>query len=168
MNKIAKNLNLLSRKIQNLVQISSEIFENQIVQKRYIELIQTRLYDKGVDSDNKELQTDTSKIRAGNRSNYYSDTTVFIKGQKGQKASNVTLKDTGSFYNSMYIDIQKQFYEVKANFKDIFDNFELSYSGSKDFEDAILNLTEQEFDYFISSTFLLILQNKIKELINEL
>ena len=115
-------------------------FQTWIVKK-----IQTRLYDKGWDGDGKKLRTDRAE-----GTNFYSDFTLKIK--KG-KTSNVTLTDTGKFYESFKVDVSKTFFKVEADFfKDnshIADNFTDMYNSEFDFEDAITKLTDAELTEFL-------------------
>jgi hypothetical protein len=70
-----KNINKNAEKVLNKYkpEITDDIFQNQ-------------LYDKGIDGTGKSLGK-------------YKSTTIFSKNAKQQKTSNITLKDTGDFYN---------------------------------------------------------------------
>lgn len=53
-----------------------------------------QLFNKGVDSLNASLGD-------------YSPVTIEIKKSKGQRTANITLKDTGDFYDSFFIEVRK-------------------------------------------------------------
>jgi len=129
--------------ILNFESILFEVFKMKENQDGYIKIIQDRLFFKGTDSFEDKLSTDKAN-RSGNASDFYSDYTVKLKKEKNQKTSNVTLKDSGKFYKSMQGLVSKNEFEVNADFKDIFDNFSQSYSNNKEFQEAILDLTEME------------------------
>ena len=61
-----------------------------------------QLFDKGIDSLNKTLGK-------------YSNVTIGIKKSKGQKTSNITLKDTGDFYKTFRVDVTKTEIKIFAN-----------------------------------------------------
>jgi hypothetical protein len=42
----------------------------------------------------------------------YSDLTIMLKDEKGQESRWVTLRDTGSFWNDMFVDVGNNSYEV--------------------------------------------------------
>lgn len=42
----------------------------------------------------------------------YSDLTIMLKDEKGQESRWVTLRDTGSFWNDMFVDVGNSSYEV--------------------------------------------------------
>jgi hypothetical protein len=119
-------------------------------------LITGRLYNEGTDYKGKELRTDTAKQQ---NNPYYSRFTLSIKQRKGQRTTNVTLNDTGEFYNSFVSKVNNKEIIISAETKDIFDNFEKHYSSEKDFEKAILNLSEDDRKIFIRE----ILPNFIKQ-----
>lgn len=117
---------------------------NEQVKQWILETIKKRLYGVGMDGNSKELSTDLSKKGNG----YYSKFTIAEKKKKNQKISNVTLKDTGSFYNSFRMQIKPQFFEILANFdkqgNHIGENFTQMYSKEADFEEAITKLNNVE------------------------
>jgi hypothetical protein len=119
-------------------------------------LITGRLYNEGTDYKGKELRTDTAKQQ---NNPYYSRFTLSIKQRQGQRTTNVTLNDTGEFYNSFVSKVNNKEIIINAETKDIFDNFEKHYSSEKDFEKAILNLSEDDRKIFIRE----ILPNFIKQ-----
>jgi len=65
------------------------------VSAQIIDLNQKQMYDFGVDSKGVTLGE-------------YAPLTKMLKAQKGQKISNVTLKDTGEFYDSMKVKFEFQ------------------------------------------------------------
>lgn len=112
-----------------------------------IETITDRLYVSGKDSDGKQLITDRAYGAFD-----YSEYTVKEKRKKGQKTENVTLRDTGRFYDSYKVQIHDFIFEISASFKTdsglISDNFMSSYT-QKEFENAVTGLTEIEIQEII-------------------
>jgi pectin methylesterase-like acyl-CoA thioesterase len=73
--------------------------KEEIVQLNTID----QLFDKGIDSLNKSLGK-------------YANTTIELyKKPKGQKYSNITLKDTGDFYRSFKVEVTKDSIKINAN-----------------------------------------------------
>ena len=62
-----------------------------------------QLFKKGVGVDNKKLKPK------------YKRRTISIKKRKSQPSDRVTLKDTGAFHSSFYIDAKKEFFIIRAN-----------------------------------------------------
>ncbi len=81
----------------------SELLRDERLKNYIIELNQEQLYDRGVDSEGKDLG------RPG-----YSDYTIEIKKKKGQRYDHVTLKDTGRFYKSFRIRVNKDGFTIDA------------------------------------------------------
>jgi hypothetical protein len=117
------------------------------VQKELIEYNQSQLQD-GIDSQGKRIRT-ISASEQGN-GQVYSLFTIAEKAKKGQDFSNVTLYDTGEFYNSMKIENTGNETKFLADFDkpdgNIYDNFEI---GKYDF----LGLTNENLDSFLWFVF---------------
>jgi hypothetical protein len=45
----------------------------------------------------------------------YAPLTVLIKDQKGQPTDRVTLKDTGQFYENIFVDVNSETFEIDSN-----------------------------------------------------
>jgi hypothetical protein len=45
----------------------------------------------------------------------YAEFTILIKDQKGQPTDRVTLKDTGSFYESIFVDVNSETFDIYAS-----------------------------------------------------
>lgn len=45
----------------------------------------------------------------------YAPLTVLIKDQKGQPSDRVTLKDTGQFYDNIFVDVNSDTFEIDSN-----------------------------------------------------
>jgi hypothetical protein len=166
MEKLAKELKKLANKfsIENIIKLTAKTFDVSI-QNEYIKLVQKRLYNKGTDKKGKRLRTDIAQTRKNNKSNFYSDRTIAIKGGQGKKVSNVTLLDEGNFYSSMDVNVTSKFYEPNADFRNIYENFMRSYSSEGDFIDAIMGLTEEDeaiFKEIFLNEFKTILLNDLK------
>ena len=116
-----------------------------------ITTIQERLESEGKDSEGKSLKTDFGKSSRG--TGFYAKKTVSIKKAKGQPTDRVTLKDTGEFYQSFRSQIKANELGLTADFRNIYENFQDSFSNESQFQEAILGLTDSElqriFDNFI-------------------
>lgn len=131
-----------------------EIFSISRVQDEVIRLNQEQL-TQGLDSDKKVIITDKAKIE--NAGHVYAINTIRgtsrYKGkiEKGQPYKEVTLKDTGQFYNSFRLLIREKYYEILADFRkgdeNIMDNFRTS-----DFE--FLGLSDDNLEQLIIHTIL--------------
>jgi hypothetical protein len=90
---------------------------------------QDQLYEDGVDSLNKKLGD-------------YSPYTVILKRLKGQKTSHITLKDTGAFYNSFKVQVNKDSITIIAD-----DESKYDIPLTEDYGIDILGLTEDNKMY---------------------
>jgi len=72
------------------------------IKELIIELKQERLYERGTDSNGASLGD-------------YSDYTVEIKREKGQRYDHITLRDTGEFYESFTVTVVKDGIVLDAN-----------------------------------------------------
>jgi len=118
------------------------------------DLIRKRLYEKGETSTGKKLRTD--KARQGQ---VYAPFTIGEKQRKGQPYDKVTLKDTGSFYKSMEVEIEKRLFKVvgdsdKEDGK-IEDNVDLT---------NVLNLSPDEITKLVNEIKSEYIQNVRKEI----
>ena len=91
---------------------------------------QDQLFDKGIDSLNDTLGD-------------YSPITVTIKRRKGQKTSNITLKDTGEFYDSFDVVVKRDGLEITA------DTMKEDNDLAEMFGIDILGLTDDSLDKLI-------------------
>ncbi len=91
---------------------------------------QDQLFDKGIDSLNNSLGD-------------YSPITVIIKRRKGQKTSNITLRDTGEFYESFDVTVQRDGFTISA------DEMKDDTSLTEEFGIDILGLTDDSLDQVI-------------------
>ena len=157
--KIQKKLQNRIKLISEIEVIAFEILQDESLGEQIIETIQDRIYDDGIDANGEILRTDEA-IESNNPA--YSFNTYFIKGNKGQKTSNVTLKDTGDFYKSWEIIESFDGIDLEADFKNIYDNFMMSYEDANDFENAILNLNKEEKKELIFTVIKQQILNKIK------
>lgn len=146
MNKLEKLANNLSS--IDIPEIITDILRDRTILSEIEKIIRDRLYLEGTDSDGVSFRTDSAKAQ-GNKS--YAGFTYQKKKQKGQRAENVTLRDTGAFHRS--IKAQVAFKDVnitgdfRTDFGSIYDNFTSSYNSETDFENKVLGLTEKQTDY---------------------
>lgn len=149
--KVARSLN---QKLINV--ISQRIFSQDLITDFIIEEIQKRLYDTGIDANNKILRTNLA-LKGKTKNGFYSVRTERIKKITNQTITHVTLNDTGEFYKTWSVNAYKTFYQLKANFKKdnglINDNFSMMYN-KQSFENAILKMTDEEINVFIKHLFI--------------
>lgn len=126
--------------------IINDVLKLSEIQQALIDIIQTRLYDKGTTAEGEKLGTDFAKSsnkRLKGNKGFYSKNTESIKKGKSQPIDRVTLKDTGEFYESFKTTFKTDL-DVSADFRDIYDNFQDSFNSEKDFEEAILDISDDE------------------------
>jgi len=144
--------NLFSKTTFKLV--LKEIFESGTIDDEVIGIIQKRLYNIGVDAENKKLSTDYS----GDLSEFYANSTFKIKKDIGQKYDNVTLHDSGTFYESFEGLTNNNGFDIVADFDKenghIRNNFTLLYSSNEDFEQKILDMTVEEKAEYVKTELL--------------
>ena len=115
-----------------------------------------QLFKKGEDSRGISLKRTDSTGFGG-----YSSRTIAIKRSKGQRVSNVTLKDTGAFYESFQVrTLTPTSIEIIANpFKDgesLFDRWGEDIIGLQD--ESLIILIESIINEFIEETKIEILK----------
>lgn len=105
------------------------VFNTPQVKNMVIEMnTRDQLYQKGVDSKGTPLEAIGGS---------YSDLTIQIKSEKGQRVDHVTLNDTGDFYRSWVVTVQAGRINITANtIKDV-DDLQSRWGGD------ILGLTEE-------------------------
>lgn len=126
--------------------IINEVLKLNDIQSELIRIIQTRLYEKGTTAEGEKLRTDFAKSsnkRLKGEKGFYSKNTERIKKGKGQTIDRVTLKDTGEFYESFKTTFKTDL-DVSADFRDIYLNFQDSFNSENEFEQAILDISDEE------------------------
>lgn len=127
--------------------IIGDVLKLKEIQGALIAIIQKRLFDKGTTAEGDKLRTDFAKSsnkRLKGTKGFYSKNTETIKKSKGQKIDNVTLYDTGDFYNSFKTTFEKDTLFLNADFRDIYSNFKDSFSSENEFQQAILDISDEE------------------------
>ena len=146
----------------NFNTILNDIFKAQNIHTWVLNAIRKRLYDKGETGSGNILKTDSS--RGGNP---YSDVTMDIKDFHGQKISNVTLKDSGEFYNSFRMALNLFGFELSGDFQKtdghIAKNFTNQYGSEIEFENDVMSLTDQEIDQLIKNDIIPMIFKKLNE-----
>jgi len=138
----------------DIYDVASVVIDSTVVKDFIIDTIQDRIFMTGEVADGTELRTD-----AAPDGEFYSPNTVKIKKQDGKQTKNVTLSDSGEFYESWDVDVMDTFFEVKADFEKrggidhIGDNFTALFNSNQDFETQVLMFTDEEFDLFIKEIF---------------
>jgi hypothetical protein len=135
--------------------ILQNIMNYDFTKEFVINTIQERIENTGIDAKNQKMQTNKSSSGAYGA---YSKFTENLKAKSGDQFKHVTLKDKGDFYNSFNILANKQWIEISATFQkddgNIYENLSGMYSGEIDFESAILNMNEKEFEIFVKKIIL--------------
>lgn len=84
----------------------------EFTQQEIIRLNQEQLYEEGIDSEGFELDNiDNIYTLPG----VYSQFTVQIKREKGQRFDHITLRDTGAFYDSFRVIVDRDAFTLDAN-----------------------------------------------------
>ena len=117
--EILQNVKKLDEKEAWLFVIDKEVRE-EIIRLNTEE----QLYEDGIDSLNEKLGD-------------YSPYTIMIKRSKGQKTSHITLKDTGAFYESFKIEVNRTGLTIIAD-----DTSKYDIPLTDDFGIDILGLTQ--------------------------
>ena len=149
-------------------QISRNILLDSFVQDWIIGEIQDRLYDKGTDKNDKKLRTDIGKSngRLRGKLGFYAAYTEVVKDSKQQPINRVTLNDSGKFYKSFDVIINKTFYRIAANYKQgLYDNFQDSYVSLKELDSNVLELNAEQKQKFVFNVFLPLFLASIKKII---
>lgn len=143
MSELTKYINSL----ENLESILVEKAKQAVLKKQGFILgtVKSRLFNKGVDGDNKEITPS------------YKNQTIEIKKSKNQRVSHVTLRDTGEFYNSLFINTKTNDIFLDSS-DDKADYLKMKYGKS------IMDLTEQEQLIIIDTIIEPFLVKEIKKL----
>lgn len=138
--------------------MKQERFKNWIIEE-----IHRRVVNAGIDADGQVLKTDSST------DGVYSNYTKFVKDGKGQKFSNVTLEDTGVFWNSLVVQIKGFAADLKADFmkegQHMYNNFQDLYVSKMEFENAILRLGDFELEEFLIDIIFTDFTKRLKEIL---
>lgn len=121
--------------------IMSEVFNDKDLQADIIDLNQSQLYNKGIQSDGTPTGTYTKK-------------SIEFKKFKGQPYDHVTLKDTGEFYSTMNVKPDGDGFVINADM--VKDDQDLSERWDK-----ALGLTDESISEIIPEARYLIIE-KVK------
>jgi hypothetical protein len=139
--------------MQTVYSVTFKIFQMDWLQEWIITTIQTRLKRQGTDYKGGKLRTSTAFLQ---RQNFYSLFTQEIK--RISESQHVTLEDSGKFYDSMDVVINKTTAKLIADFNKpkghIQFNFTNQYKTEKEFETAIMNLSNSDRAVFLNDIFL--------------
>ena len=125
--------------------VINDVLKINAVKGSLIAIIQKRLYNKGETATGKKLKTDlANSMGYGGNLGFYSAKTESIKADKKQPVNRVTLYDTGEFYDTFKAEFKNGSLGLSADFRDIYDNFLESYSSENDFQEDILDITDEE------------------------
>lgn len=144
------------------------IFDSSFVRDWMVDTVKDRIQFTGVDSFGDKLRTDTARKGFSNLG-FYSTFSEQLNKASGKSSGHVSLHESGRFLDSLKLETKKKFAGLKANFKKgsdhIGDNFQTQYGSNKLFEQVILSLSPDEFEFLIFKIvlprFLQILRNDV-------
>ena len=133
----------------NIEKIMFSFFSEKKIQDSIINTLQDRLFAVGLKKGSQSIDTD--------KGNPYAPYTQAYKRSKGEPFNRVTLADSGSLYDSMVLQVQKNQMSLVASFDNpkydggIFKNFQSSFANKKEFEETVMSLTENEIEKIIDN-----------------
>lgn len=84
----------------------------------------------------------------------YAPLTVLIKDQKGQPSDRVTLKDTGQFYDNIFVDVNSETFDIDSSDAK-------SESLKKKYGNRIFGLTRENRGEYVQFSFFPALRDRI-------
>lgn len=126
------DINEYLRELNNLQFNLHSIISNAIIKNEglILQRLKLRLFNKGIDGSGKKIKPDYAKI------------TIETKKLNNQRTSHVTLRDTGLFYASMYVEYTKNELFVNS------DSDKYLFLAKK-YGDDILGLTKEDQEFVI-------------------
>lgn len=125
--------------------IINKVLQRSDVGEFVIKVIQDRLYNEGKTATGDKLKTDFAKsVRFSGTQGAYARSTEKFKKLDGLPTDRVTLFQTGEFYDSFKKEFKSNSLQISAEFRNIYDNFQDSFSSQQDFEKAIIGLTDED------------------------
>lgn len=150
MNKLAQLIDRLKFFQQHLL----KIVEDVVKENEHIILdmnSEEQLFEQGINRDGDSIDSYMP----------YTSVTLSIKKEKGQPTGRVTLRDSGDFHHSFYIEYGEDGFEIDA------DDMKTA-SLIKKYGDKILGLTDDNLEGFTNDYLKPEIQNAFKNLSNEL
>lgn len=151
----------------NIPEIITDILRDRKTLEEIERIVRDRLFLEGTDSQGNKFRTDSAIVQ-GNAA--YAGFTYQEKRRKRQRAQNVTFRDVGDFHGSIKAQTPNKDVIITGDFeKDfghIYDNFRSSYQGEKQFEDAVLGVTESQLEYIRWELVFPQLEKYLKGLLN--
>lgn len=126
----------------NVDAIASKAIKSK--QTQILSTIRTRLYQTGIDGKGRLI-------------GYYTENTRKIKRKKGHKASFITLRDTGNFYASLFLEVSGRFYDINSSSK-------IGAELVSRYGESIVDLTTQEQSAIVQSAVDLEIEKEINKL----
>ena len=132
-------------KLQNLKNILPTEIDRILLSKQshIVGLLKARLYNQGTDGD-------------GNLIGHYAKGTLASKKANNQKTSFITLRDTGHWYNAMYLESKNGEYLIDSSDRKTAMLIEI-------YGDSILDLTIQQQEYLVSQ----VIEPELQKLLDE-
>lgn len=129
-----------AKRVLNAIQDQDKVFVLVLNNSRFKSLVidlntEKQLYDRGIDSSGRSL----ASIGGG-----YSPVTIDIKRSKGQPTDRVTLKDTGDFYKTFNVIVERGKVTITA------DAIKEDTDLIKEWGDDIIGLTDESMGIIIN------------------
>lgn len=136
-----------------------EILNDPNIQFAIIQIIQERIYNKGILGEGTKLKTDSARYQSGQA--------AYSKRNPKRNRTHVDLYITGDFYDSWQLKIGRQVSVITSNeINKVFENFQDTFASPKDMLDKISTLTREEIDAISKELIMPIIENDLKELLN--
>jgi len=124
----------------------NEVLNDEGLQQYIVELNQYQLHEQHIDSEGVKLRQQGSQY--GYSPTYYIKQKGYkICGEKFEVFEPYSLKNSGEFYDSMKVTIDRDSFSIVGNFISIRQDYDLEKSFGKD----ILGLTEENLQKVFSS-----------------
>jgi hypothetical protein len=138
---------------ENLIseRVFSEALEELLFEHRFkiSDLVQIQLEQFGVDGNNQLIEP------------FYTPFTVRIKQSKGQRTDHVTLKDTGDFHNSIFIEFEGAKGTMKRAIVTNTTDKALANDLAKKYGEAIIDLNDNSVEQIIDDIIIPFLPQKL-------
>jgi hypothetical protein len=134
----------------------NKAFTPSNIQKWVLDTIKKRLYKDGITGSMQKLRTDK-----GNP--YYTDAYVRVKKRIGERTSNVTLYQSGGFYDSFRFKLLNDGWSIDMQSGYLSVHFKNLYESKDKFEQDIASLTPKELDFLLENYIMQSIRNDIDE-----
>lgn len=133
--------------------ILKEVLRDVSIHKFIFKTIKNRTQSTGIAGDGTKLRTNKAE-----QGEFYSAFTMFLKqGNSGIAGitNHVTLTESGGFWDSLKFELLENSFLIDADFvksdNNMYDNFSFQFGSQKEFEDAVLSLTNAELQTLLNN-----------------